>query len=81
MTVWFVGSMMNVNEAVNRHLGCQASPAAPEEGAVDRAPCSLTPVWCWCGVAPRGYRRNGCWLSQGLRSVAKQPALRWGCLR
>lgn len=41
MTVWFIGSMINVNEAVNWHLGCQASPAVPEEGAVGRAPHSL----------------------------------------
>lgn len=36
MTVWFTGSRVNVNEAVNWHLGCQASPTVQEEGAVDR---------------------------------------------
>lgn len=44
MTVWFTGSTINVNEAVNWHLGCRASPTVQEEGAVDRTPGSLTPV-------------------------------------
>jgi len=77
MALWFTESTINVSEAVNRDLGRQASPAVPEEGAVDCTPARSRR----CGVGPRGYLRNGCWLSQGLRSVARQHTLRRGCLR
>lgn len=48
MTVWLMGSMVNVNEAVNWHLGCWPSHAVQEEGALDHSPAHLHQ----CGVSP-----------------------------
>lgn len=81
MIMWFTGSTINVNETEIWHLGCQASPAVREEGAVDHIPCLLMPVCCSLRLPPKWMLALGCWLSQGLRNVAKQPALRWGCLQ